>query len=223
MVAEVLLVNPSSRKKKRRSMSALQAKYFGKKKRRSPKRRSTVRSLRRNPIGFAANPRRKRRHSFRRNPIAGLRGMSLQGTVLPTVIGAGGAILTDLAMGYLPIPDTLKTGALRPVVRAGAAVGIGLLVGMFTSKATGNKIMAGALTVVAYDTIKGFLATNVPQLPLSGVGEFPLMEYANNDMGNLVDESSIDGMGELVDESSIDGMGAMFDVDGMGALIDTDY
>lgn len=223
MVTEVLVVNPSKRPKKRRTMSALQRKYFGKKKKRSSvKRRVKTRSYKRNPIGLAANPRRKRR-SVRRNPIGGLRGFTLQGTVMPTMIGAGGAILTDLAMGFLPIPDTLKTGALRPLVKAGAAVGIGFLVGMLTNKATGHKAMAGGLTVVAYDAAKTFLQQNVPQLPLAGVGNYPMMEYTRGmgalldeqayDMGNLVDESSIDGMGNLIDESSIDGMGALLDPD----------
>ena len=210
MTTEVLLINPANRPKKRRTMSALQAKYFGKKKRRSPKSRVKTRSYKRNPIGFAANPRRKSRRSYRRNPIGALRGFSLQGAIMPTMIGAGGAILTDLAMGFLPIPNTMKTGAMRPVVKAGAAIGIGLLVGMVTTKATGSKAMAGGLTVVAYDAIKGFLQQNMPQLPLAGVGEYPLMEYAGSDMGALIDTS---GMGNLVDENSINGMGALIDME----------
>ena len=224
MTAQVLLINPARRPKKRRTMSALQKKYFGKRSRTKRKSKSKALSVRRNPIGFSTNPRRKARRSYRRNPIGmgALRGFSLQGTVMPTMIGAGGAILTDLAMGFLPLPDAMKTGAMRPLVKAGAAIGIGFLVGMVTNKATGNKAMAGGLTVVAYDSLKSFLQKNVPQLPLAGVGEYPFMEFSSNNMGalidvdsmgNLVDENSIDGMGELVDENSIDGMGALIDID----------
>lgn len=213
----VYLVNPSRRRKRKSATTST------KKRRRVRARRA--RSLRRNPIGFAAaNPRRRRRsvrRSFRRNPSGILRGFSLKGSVMPALVGAGGAIGADLAMGYLPIPDAMKTGPVRPLVRLGLAVGVGIAAGAMFGRDIGNKVTLGGLTVVGYDTAKSFLLQNMPQLPLAGVGEFPLMEYAtpgmgalidvDAGMGSLVDESSISGMGELVDESSISGMGAIFD------------
>lgn len=212
---EVLLVNP--RKRRRRAKKARAA--APRRRRRSASKRRT---FRRNPIGFAGNPRRRRsrRRSFRRNPV-GILG-DLQSSILPVGIGAAGAIATDLAMNMLPVPAMLKTGMLRPVTKTAAAVALGIVAGMVTSKATGRKVMAGALTVVAYDSLKGMLQKAMPALPLGNVEEYPLLEYTDTGsgdsmgalfvddegMGQLVDESD-PGMGELVDESD-PAMGALF-------------
>ena len=221
-MSEVLVVNPS--KKPKRRMSALQRMYFGKKgvrknpanpagwykQKTSPASRTAYsRPTRRNPSKLSGAPRR-----YRRNPDGGM----LVRTLFPTMIGAGGAIVTDVVMGFLPLPAMFKTGVMRPVVKGAAAFGIGLLAGMVAGKRIGNQVMAGALTVVAYDSLKTFLQKAMPALPLGQTEEYPMLEFAGNGddgMGAFID----DGMGELVDESSVDGMGTYIDND-LGELVD---
>ena len=222
-MSEVLVVNPS--KKPKRKMSALQRMYFGKKgarknpanpggwfrKKSSPASATAYsRPTRRNPSRLSGARRR-----YRRNPDGGM----LVRTLFPTMIGAGGAIVTDVVMGFLPLPAMFKTGIMRPVVKGAAAFGIGIVAGMMAGKRIGNQVMAGALTVVAYDSLKTFLQKAVPALPLGQTEEYPMLEFAGNGdddgMGAFID----DGMGDLVDESTVGGMGAFID-DGMGELVD---
>lgn len=223
MPAEVLFVNPSPRLG--RDSRGRFLKRGHRKTKRNPSRHRKVKAkryhARRNPI-----IRHHRRRRARRNPDTG--GMLMR-TLFPTMVGAAGAIGTDIAMGFLPLPDTLKTGALRPVVKGVAAVGIGWVAGLLTNKGIGNKVMAGALTVVIYDTVRSFLLRTVPALPLGQTDEFPVLEFAGSgyptqDMGAMIPVA--DGsMGELVDESSIgfaddDDMSALIETDSMGELVD---
>lgn len=181
------------------------------------KRKTGKRKTKRNPI---MNLGGKRRHSYRRNPVGGILG-TLQSSVMPVAIGAGGALLTDLALGYLPLPESVKTGIMRPITKGGVAVALGIIAGMLTSKATGAKVMAGALTVVAYTEVKSFLQDQMPTLKLSGMEEFPALEFAgygnygmednfDEPIGELLDDS---GVGELLDDSSMSGVGDYEDAD----------
>mgnify|MGYP001566405584 CR=1 FL=1 len=176
-------------------------------------KRKTKRKTKRNPIMSFDG---KRRRHYRRNQMGGIMG-TLQSSVMPVAIGAGGALLTDLAIGYLPLPDTVKTGIMRPITKGGVAIGLGIIAGMLTSKATGAKVMAGALTVVVYSELKAFLQTQMPKLPLSGVEEYPALEFAGygnyglqDNMGELLEDSN---MGELLDDSSMNGVGEYEDAD----------
>jgi len=159
------------------------------------------RRRRRSSAKVASSAGRKLRQ-YRRNPDKfSLKGFFKQ-SLMPSAIGAGGALGLDLVLGYLPIPDTMKTGAMRPIVRIAGAVGIGMLAGMIAGKRTGEQVGAGALTVVLYDTLKGYAKTAMPTLPLSGVGDdYPSLEYVSpainaGPMGEYVD----DGMGLYVGE-----------------------
>jgi hypothetical protein len=87
----------------------------------------------------------------------------------PAAIGALGALAVDVGWGYLPIPPSLKVGPLAVVTRAGAAVGIGIVAGMIGGKKFGREAMLGALTVTAFDVVKGVLKNNT-SLPLSFYG-----------------------------------------------------
>lgn len=78
---------------------------------------------------------------------------------MPAVIGAGGALLLDMAYPYIPIPAGISGnpwGALA--IRAAGAVGIGFAVGMVAGRKYGREATIGALLVTAYDGIKGFMA-----------------------------------------------------------------
>lgn len=208
-MATLMLVNPMAKRKKRRSAA---------------QRAATKRMLKAR-WGATRNPSPKRRRPRRRSPIAAFAGIPVRrrarrgggggrfnlqrfatDTMMPSAIGAGGALTLDILMGVLPIPAALKTGALRPIVRIAGAVGIGLLAGMITNKRMAEQIGAGALTVVLYDTLKGFVLAAIPGLPVgendveyvsAAPGEdYPALSYYNP--AGVVP----DGVGEYEDEMS---------------------
>lgn len=181
-MAHVLLVNPSSHRA------------------RKGKRKRTRTRVRRNP----ANPfRRKRRAArrphakrrFRRNPsaLAGFKLNQVTGQIMPVALGAGGAILTDMAIDRLPLPINFKFGNMRHVAKAGIAVALGVAAGMVVGKDKGTKVMAGALTVVAYDALKAMLARVAAPAPMlapapatvQGMGYYPELEFDNGDSDSM--------------------------------------
>ncbi len=188
----MLLVNPRKRKAKRKVKSKTKRRLVSVSKRKS----STVRRYKRNPI------RRK----------SGIGGI-LKETVMPSAVAAGGAIGLDVMMGYLPLPENLKTGPMRHLVKGAGAIGMGMLAGMFLKAKTAELITTGALTVTLHDAAKeamGRFATNVrlasvddeleslayvsPGMP---VGEY-LSEYVDGSpMGEYVDGISLEDELEL--------------------------
>jgi len=219
---QVLLVNPSERKAARKGKkmaktkrTAAQRRATAKlvalnKARRSgssakPKRRRAARTV----TTRLSNPAPKRRRSTkraatsagrvlrhrRRNPIGGM-GEFVSGTLMPSVIGGGGALALDVMMAMLPLPPALKVGALAPIVKIAGAVGLGMLAGQMTSRRTANQIAAGALTVTMYSIAKGMLVR------MSG-GKIPgLAEYVSDYpdgamMGEYVSGVNEDGTPQL--------------------------
>lgn len=163
-MAEVLLVNPRRRKKKggKRSTSA---------KKTTAKRTAPAAAPKKTKRKTASPKRRffRKKLRLRRNPAR--RGFNimdyLKNTLGPAAIGGVSALGVDLAVGFLPLPPNMKTGPLRPIVKGGAAVAIGLVASQLTSRKMAEQITAGALTVVMYDTIKTFVQGKFPALPLS--------------------------------------------------------
>ncbi len=154
-----------------------------------PKRRRVARRANPAPLARRSAPRRARRSASRRvrrvarrrNPV-GFVG-DFVGQLVPSAVGAGGALALDVALGLLPLPDALKTGPMRPVARVAGAVALGMVAGMVTSKRVGNQVAAGALTVVLYDFAKGFLnrmvGGKIPGLSLyemHGIGMYDVGE-----------------------------------------------
>lgn len=218
-MAELMLINPRKRRRKakktsakkrhgkRRAMTALQRKYFGKRKH---KRIATVAKKshkRRRSITKHLSVRRHRK--YRRNPARGLGKFSVQGfakhTLMPSAIGAAGALGLDVLIGFLPLPPNLKTGPMRSVVRVVGAIGLGMLAGMVVKKETAANIAAGAVTVTLYDVLKGALQTAMPTLQLGEndvFTQYPSLAYASagqvvDDMGMYVGEGN--EMGEYED------------------------
>ena len=196
-MSQVLLVNPARRRRASKK---------------SRSRKAKARSNPSNPIkrkrrgrSFGAVGHHKRR--YRRNPTG---GSFAQRTAMPAAIGAAGAIGVDLALALLPVPDTFKTGMMRPIARIAAGIGIGMVVAQFMNRDAGAKAALGAITVIVYDTAKTFLQQNVPALPLSDANDYPAIEYVDqygNGMNALLTDGSMgalveDSMGELVDEAS---------------------
>lgn len=128
------LSNP--RRRKRRANPVVHSYY----------RRSKVRARRRNPRS------RRRMRSFRRlrNP----RGDFMH-TLTAGAIGAGGALLLNLAFGYVNpyLPASMQTGLVQTGVLAVGALGLGYLVGKFVSQDIGNDVAFGGLSVVLYNAL----------------------------------------------------------------------
>jgi hypothetical protein len=190
---ELLIANP--RPKRRRKMSALQRKYFGKRKRStSHKRKSRAVKVTRVSI----NPRPRRRSSSRavvvsrparrRSPRRYARaityrarkgfggrvrstGLKIAGLIpdkiIPAMVGAGGALLIDMGWGYIPIPAALQTGPLAPLTRIAAILAAGYLAKFVAGEKYAQEFTVGGLTVTIYDLAKTWMQTNVPSVPLS--------------------------------------------------------
>lgn len=196
-MAHVLLVNPSSRRARK-----------GKRKR-TRVRRNPANPFRRKRRA-ARRPHAKRR--FRRNPsaLAGFNLNQITGQIMPVALGAGGAILTDMAIDRLPLPINFKFGNMRHVAKAGIAVALGVAAGMVVGKDKGTKVMAGALTVVAYDALKAMLARvaapapmTTPPATVQGMGYYPELEFDNGDsMGLIMSNGGMAGDDAGFDEAS---------------------
>lgn len=94
--------------------------------------------------------------------------------LMPSTIGAAGALGLDVLMGVLPLPDAVKTGPLRPVARIGGAIALGFLASFAGMRKHAAQITVGAMTVVLYDVMKGFAARVAGgKIPGIGVYEIP--------------------------------------------------
>lgn len=224
-MAELMLINPHKYRRKakkssvkrrgKRRMSALQHKYFGKRKH---KRTATVAKKRKSMSKKAIRARSRFRAAqmlgspsrrYRRNPNGGRFNMQTftRNTLMPSAVGAAGALGIDVIMGFLPLPPALKTGPMRTVVKIAGAIGIGMLAATFVKKNTAEQIAAGAITVALYDTLKGMLQVAMPTLQLGEndiFTEYPSLAYAGagqtvDDMGAYVD----DDMGMYVGDTDV--------------------
>jgi hypothetical protein len=192
----IALANPRHKRRRRRPMTAKQAKYFGKRRTRRHARHHR-RSHRRHAAPAAAPRRhRRRRHSFGRRirrharrfarhqgGALSLRGFNfnsfLRGTLVPSAVGAAGALGVDLMLGYATpfLPAALTTGFGAPLTRIAGAVALGMVAsGVTKDRRVGEQVMAGAITVLAYGWVKDMVKTQFPSLPLSeyddGVGAY---------------------------------------------------
>lgn len=91
----------------------------------------------------------------RRNPIG---GGFIGDTLIPSAAGAAGAVALDVLLGVLPLPASLKTGPMAPVVKIAGALGLGAAAGMVVNKRMANQIAACAVTVAMYQVAKTMLA-----------------------------------------------------------------
>lgn len=200
-MAELMLINPRKRRRKakktsakkrrckRRTMTALQRKYFGKRKHKRVATVAKKSTKRRRRYSVTASKRRK----YCRNPAGGrfnIQSFS-RNTLMPSAIGAAGALGLDILIGFLPLPPNLKTGPLRTVVKIAGAVGLGVVAGMLVKKSTAEQIAAGAITVALYDTLKGMVQVAMPTLQLGEndiFTEYPSLAYAGAGQ-------TVDGMG----------------------------
>lgn len=178
----ILEGNPSRRKgrKSRKARSPAQRAAFARMIARNPSKRSKRRKSRSSSTAVAAAPARRRRSSHRavrrsaRRHSSGGAGRSILGMVKTGAIGGGGAVLTDVAMGYLaqqfPTQTAFAsrvdpvTGGINPMYYGAKAL-IAYGIGRFGAKVTRHAptMAAGAYTVMAYEIIKSLVpAGTVP-------------------------------------------------------------
>lgn len=194
-MAQLMLINPAKRPSKRRRKA-------------SPAQLRALAAGRRKRSGVAANPapRRRRRSSLRavarstrrrvrRNPV-GMGG--IMGNVMNAVQGAGGALAVNAVFNLLPLPATFKTGLAVPAVKMALAVGVGMFAKPLLGRAAG-KMAEGAMTVAAYEAIKGMLPVTMGGDSLAGLGYMsPGMVAGGNTLPNMSVPAGFAGMGEYV-------------------------
>ncbi len=216
MAGQLLLVNPRPRRResaaeraklsraaKRRPRNALGEFVSGA--RRNPKRgvakykessatRSRLsRDARSEPRGshgqfVKRNPRRRAIATRRREPVGMLDGI-WDNTLRPAAVGTAGAMVMELGMGYLPIPEELRSGVAGFAVRALIAVGLGLGARAAGFDRAGSELAVGALTVAAATEAKDMVATHMPSVKLGSMGYFsPAMVEQGMGMGMFMEE-----------------------------------
>lgn len=169
-MAQMMLINP----RKRRRKTA--------KKRAAPKRRRsrTMARVRR------SSPARRRR----RNPINLDIKSIMKNTLMPSATAAGGALAVDLALGYIPLPDMLKTGPMRHVVKGVAAIGMGMLASIFVKPKTAELFATGAMTIAIYDASKEAIAQIAPEIKMGAYDDMDDLGYRQP--GYVVSDESMD-------------------------------
>jgi len=188
------------------------------------RRRRSVRRVR------ASNPRRSRRTvrvSRRRrarrysNPL-NFRGLT--GHLMPAVIGAAGALASDVAVGYVAkyLPTMLTTGVARYAVRAAGVFGFSMLAGKVIGKSKSDTILAAGLTILAYQAMKELLAQYVPSI--TPMGDFEEVTLGYIDPAMTVGALDYNGAGAY--QNFDDGTGANmtqqingYQMEGMGGYM----
>lgn len=227
MAAPVMMVlNPRTKRRRRRPMTAKQRKYFGKRKRKT--------------VELSVNPRRKSRRKSRkiyarRNPVARSRTRRRSSTLgggisqsyssftsmlIPAGIGAASALALDAVLAQVDemLPAELTTGIGGTATRIAGAIGAGYVARRFGGRKFGNEVMAGALIVVLYDAGKALLETGTLGgydmgwiAPAQQVGDaqmYPLssLEYSSG-VGEYVGDYDSDEIVEVLDMNGGDGLG----------------
>lgn len=170
------IVNPSPRRKKRRSKAkkGTAAMAFKRNPARRKRRTSAGRRRRASTTVFVRNPiRRRRRRSvavagrrYRRNPSArrmgGKGALKIGPLILPAVSVGLGAVGAEMLMGYLPLPAMLKTGQIRHVTKAGVGVAAGWLLSKYMSRRVGEAFALGSIAIAVHDAAKEAITGLLP-------------------------------------------------------------
>ena len=166
-MAHLMLVNPKRRKARRKTARKAASA--------NPRRRRRSRRSRKRAIGYAVgsgrirrrklNPRRRMRRRARRNPKFSIRSIS-RDAIMPAAIGGAGALALDVAFGALPIPSQFKTGIMGNVAKIVGALIVGKIAGKAFGSKIGDAVTVGAVTIQAYNAIKGQVQKAMPNLAL---------------------------------------------------------
>jgi len=223
-MAELLLLNPRRRKRRRTRLTARR------------RRRNPFAAFARNRNAMMANPRRRRRRrnpshrmsnlrryvmrNRRNNPTMALTARGIGTQVMNAATGAVGALAVDAVMGQVNnfLPPALKTPFVYPVVKMGAAIGLGVLARPLLPRHAGL-MAAGSMTVTMRDFLRGFLPDALPMgyvnpgyIPGSGTMATQLMQpgvgMRGRRMGEYVGMGGMGRVGEYVGASAeLNGLG----------------
>jgi hypothetical protein len=187
-----MIVNPSPRRRVRRNPKGRFMPAASRRRRRAP---SQVAVFNRNPLGvsrrrrrrhprrrsaagfFRANPvrrvhRRRVRH-YRRNPTHGAAGsIRLASLIMPAFSIGAGAIGSELAMGYLPIPANMKTGIMRHLTKGAISLAAGAALAQFVNRKVGEAFALGGLTIAFHDAMKDAIIQFMPTAQFGGMGYY---------------------------------------------------
>lgn len=182
---ELLLINPSPRRKKHRSAAQ---------KRATSKMLAANRARRKTPIASASrtavrrrknksqhvstyypNPSKRARRGvtvhhrrYKRNPAGRMSG--LVPMLKDSAIGAVGAVAIEALFGFLPIPMSWKMGRMMMVAKGATAVAVGMFGNKLLPSGMAGKMAVGSLTVTMHDALKPFVAHVMPSL---NMGYYP--------------------------------------------------
>ena len=177
--ARAVMVNP---KRRRRARAANPVRRYKRRRARNPVRSHKRRRRARNPVFSRSRKRRRHRNPF---STSGLTAM-----LKPAGIGAAGAIAAAIAYGFIApkLPASLATGFFPTVIKAAAAIGLGMIVGKVMTKQDGQYATIGGLTVVLVGVATPYITSAAPTLPglsgLAGYGDYiphrPMGAYSNS-------------------------------------------
>lgn len=188
----LMIVNPSPRPSLGRNSKGRFMRLTTRRRRRSPaqvavfktnplgvtrRRRRRVAKRRAAPTVFRTNPvrhRRRRRSGYRRNPTAhGAAGhLRLASLIMPAASIGLGAIGSELAMGYLPLPANLKTGVMRHITKGAISLAAGAAIAQFVNRKVGEAFALGGLTIAFHDAFKDAIIQFMPTAQFGGMGYY---------------------------------------------------
>lgn len=153
-MAELMLVNPRRRKRKKT-------------------RRIKTRGRRR-----TYTKRRRTYAKRRRNPVR--RTGKWSSMIMPAATNAVGALALDIAWAYLPIPASIQMGPFRHVAKGAGAIALSEIASKVVGRSTANSMGLGALTVVMHGAMREVTQQMLPNVSLgyyspgmpAGVGQY---------------------------------------------------
>ena len=99
----------------------------------------------------------------------------------PAIGIAAGAVGSEVVMGYLPIPENLKTGVMRPLTKGAVGIVGGMVLSkVLKQKRLGNYFMLGAVVIAAHDFMKEMISKSAPGVKFGQyMPSYPGLGYAN--------------------------------------------
>lgn len=188
----LMIVNPSSRPRRRRNSKGRFMPLAATRRRRRRRATRQVAIFRGNPLGvrrrrrrrshhrraptvFRANPvrrHRRRRLHYRRNPTHAAGAIRIASLVMPAAAIGLGAIGSELAMGYLPIPANFKTGVMRHLTKGAVSLAAGAALAQFVNRKVGEAFALGGLTIAFHDAFKDAIIQFMPNAQFGGMGYY---------------------------------------------------
>jgi hypothetical protein len=198
----IALVNPSRRRKSRRSTSHLKK------------------------WQFKANPSKRRRRRSRGSRKSGGVGFvksfspsvrNIQPMLIGAAQGAAGALAVNAIVRYAPLPAMLITGRMAFLTRAALALGVGYVASNVLPNRVAARMAEGALTVVAVDALRDLILTTTG-VSLAGVSYYSPAQLVR---GRRPAPSSVQGVGKQL--TSVSGTGKYLGANASRIAVNSGY